>query len=59
MEGNVGKVRQVCNENECDNKPEEVEVGNVKHLFCCMKGFQKALDEFYEYLKSGKTAQNN
>lgn len=54
------KVVQVCKEDECLNKPEmNVEVGNQTHNFCCIKGFEKALNDFSEYLKSGKTVQNN
>lgn len=54
------KIVQVCKEVECNKEPlMNVEVGNQIHNFCCMKGFEKALSDYQEYLKSGKTVQNN
>jgi len=44
------KVVQVCPENKCDKKPEQVEVGNIKHNFCCMKGFEISLKQFNEFV---------
>lgn len=54
------RIVQVCKEIECLNTPEMgVEVGNQTHNFCCIKGLEKALNDFSEHLKSGKTNQNN
>jgi len=54
------KVRQVCLKNECDNKPEEVQVGDITHNFCCMKGFEKSLKQFNEFVanRSGNAQMN-
>lgn len=53
-------IVQVCKESECENIPlPNIEIGNMVHNFCCQKGFEKALSDYQEYLKSGKTNQNN
>lgn len=45
------KIVQVCKEKDCDNNPVEVEVGNIKHNFCCQKGFEESTKMFVEYMK--------
>lgn len=49
------KLIQVCELNECEQKPEEVTVKNKRYTFCCIKGFEKSLKEFEDSLKHEST----
>lgn len=54
------KIVQVCKEENCNNNPIEIEVGNMKHTFCCQKGFEESTRRFTEYMKeNGSTFREN
>lgn len=46
---------KVCKDNECDKNPTEpLEIGNEWYIYCCIKGFEKSLKDFTEWLKNSK-----
>jgi len=45
------EITQWCPIDKCLAIPYPAKVGNVQHVFCCQKGFEKSLEDFSKYIE--------